>query len=622
MGVGFSRGIRPAEELPVVDWIERNVRLGSWARSPVLDLSVTPWLRRPYREAEGNECRVMVLRMPTGSGKSTFFEGLVPWVVRNDPGPMQISFQKDDQARRWMETRMVKVLQNTSATREVLDATHRHRKRKFELLLPTMDILTGGASEGNLQDVSIQWVLGQEVWQWTPGMLGEARARTHDRWNAREIFCGQGGVVGGDFAELDGECEQFDYGFRCPGCRERVRFLPREEDFEKAFRSRFKWDEEETGRDEVDWAKVEGTVRMVCDCGKEFRDRVGTRRMLSTSLGDYVSAGNLGVPGYRSFSLPVWAVWWIPWVRMVQRFVAAVEERGKGNVDGWRQLIQKRGARHYEEGEESPEVVGCGYSRELYYQGERWPGEVERHLRVDVQKSHFWASARAWQGDGRSRLLWEGRVGTIEQVRELQERLRIRNWAVCIDGRYSIDRVAEWRVRFMGRFPGDHANEAVRGKPNPKDAWTIVMGEEAPKGYPHKVRVPGGRSGQTKTVARPFSTWQRGRSSSGIGYEFIKFSNLMCKDVLAGMLSEGKSQQERSEADGTPVEPRFGVFDDFSKDYGKHMAAEIKREVKPGVWRWEKVKPHYRNDLWDTEVMGVALASVRRLIKVGEESDG
>lgn len=607
---GFRRAVRPPADLPAREWIPENVRLGSWARGPRLSLEDTPWMVAPIDAAESNEKRVIVLRWPTGSGKSTFFEGLIAWIVSEDPGPLQCSHKTDTQSKRWVETRAVEVLKLSDPTREVLAATHRHKKRKFELILPHMFILFGGASIGNLQDVSIQWVLGQEVWEWEEGMLKEAKARTHDRWNAREIYCGQGGVEGGDFAEEDSLCEQMDWAFRCEACGEVVRFLPRgrtEEDDDpcQMFERRMVWDEELAEAEEVDWEAVASTVRLRCDCGHEYEDEVEVRRALTSSMPPsegYVSLGNKCKPGCISYSLPKIAVWWVPWARSVERYLEAKRKHERGNSKDLKVVVQKDMARHWEERAAVTDFEAADYSRADFYpiekEGEvaevpRWPDEVYRFATVDVQKGHFWMSVRAWRTGGGSRLVWEGKVSTIEGVRDTQLRYGVPNWSLAMDARYRPDLVARWRQRFAGK--------------DPRDSWTMLMGEENDRGYPTQVRRLVAGKVQNLTVYRPFSNWVSGRTADGIGYRFMKFSNLRIKDLLAGLISS--------------EEVEFGVMKDHSEDYAKHMKAEVRREVGKGKWRWETSKSHQRNDLWDCECMGLVMACVKGVVVADEVED-
>jgi hypothetical protein len=49
------------------------------------------------------------------------------------------------------------------------------------------------------------------------------------------------------------------------------------------------------------------------------------------------------------------------------------------------------------------------------------------------------------------------------------------------------------------------------------------------------------------------------------------------------------------------------------------MQNERKREVKPGFWRWEPVKQHASQHLWDCEVMQVLAACICKVLVAMEE---
>lgn len=215
--------------------------------------------------------------------------------------------------------------------------------------------------------------------------------------------------------------------------------------------------------------------------------------------------------------------------------------------------------------------------------------EAYRFLAVDVQKGHFWAIIRAWKPGGASRLIWEGKVATVETLRDLQQRYEVPNWCVAIDSRYRPEEVAKWRLRYAGK--------------NGQDLWTMVMGEESERGYPVKARRSVDGKVQAVTVYRPFSQWVKSRTTEGVPYRFLKFSNLRIKDLLAGLLATEE----------------FEVMRDHSEDYGRHMRAEVKREVAGGKWRWEKVKGHLRNDLWDCECMGLVMAAIKGVLMVDSD---
>ena len=102
--------IRPPSNLSPPDWAAEFVRVQNSERSPFFDIDQTPWWRRPMEAAGDNEVRQIVVMAPTGSGKSTMAEALIPWIVAEDPGPLLYASQTDDDAKFWAESRLLPTL--------------------------------------------------------------------------------------------------------------------------------------------------------------------------------------------------------------------------------------------------------------------------------------------------------------------------------------------------------------------------------------------------------------------------------------------------------------------------------------------------------------------------------
>ena len=128
--------------------------------------------------------------------------------------------------------------------------------------------------------------------------------------------------------------------------------------------------------------------------------------------------------------------------------------------------------------------------------------------------------------------------------------------------------------------------------------WSVLIGQDNDKGYSFEV----GTKKRPRKVWKIYSKYQYGHTSRGQRYRTISFSNLKAKNALAAIMAND---------DGV-----FGVPVDASKNYIAHMQNETKREVTPGRWKWEKIKSHYRNDLWDCEVMGIVACSIMGVLKI------
>ena len=568
----FCTAVTPPSEMDVVEWACKYVKLPQSARSPNFDIASTPWLRWPMLQVADDDNKEVVVMAPVGSGKTTMLEGLLPWIIAEEPGPTLITMQTDDDARAWVDTRFHPSLKANEKVSPLLPAgKNRGNFRKGEILFSHMPLHIGGANLANLQSKSIRWVYCDETWLWKDGMLEEARRRTHDRWNSRVVLVSQGGFEGDQLDNAFNDSLIHDYCFKCPKCDARQTYQWKQ----------VKYDKIKTDADEWDWEAIGETVHYECanaGCKEHFPDKVDIRRKLSAS-GDYVSRGNNAKPGRMAATYPAMCVWWVPWAKLVNEWITSQDERKRMNLAPMRQFVQKRLAQSWEEPNEVVSLKGATDAyrmKDEFFNGERWSEENFRFLCVDVQQDHFWVVARAWSIEGKSRLLYEGKIDEWEGLRMLRERLKVPNRCVFVDRGYRPDTVALECKKSM-----------TADDPNP---WNCLLGEES-NGYATKVRK--------RRVLKPFSSIQRARTTAGVYYKYVKFSNLLAKDTLSALM--------RGEGNG------WQIPTDHSKEYLKQMQNEQKVEVSPGKWRY-KVKKHWvGNHLWDCETMQIVAASIYKV---------
>ena len=572
----FCKAITPPSDMDVVEWACKYVKLPQSARSPNFDIDSTPWLRWPMLQIADDENREVIIMAPVGSGKTTMFEGVLPWIIAEEPGPTLITMQTDDDARAWVDTRFHPSLKSNDLVAPLLPSgKQRGNFRKGEILFPHMVLHVGGANLANLQSKSIRWVICDEVWIWKDGMVEEARRRTHDRWNSRVVLVSQGGSEGDQFDRAFEDALIHDFCFKCPSCDERQTYQWKQVKFKHIKNEAEEWD----------WEEIKKTVHYECaneDCKKKFEDKAEVRRELSAS-GEYISRNNNAKPGRIAATYPAMAVWWIDWSKLVMEWITAQDARKRFNLAPMRQFIQKRLAQSWVEPNETVTLNGAteAYRKKDYFDGEKWPEEHMRIMTVDVQENHFWALVRAWTIEGKSRLLYEGKVDEWEGLRMLCERMKVPNKCVFVDRGYRPETVAlECRKAVT---PSD---------PNP---WNALLGEES-NGYATKIGK--------RRVMKPYSSMQRARTTGGLFWKYIKFSNLLAKDTLTALMRHDSDMWQ------IPV--------DHSKAYKQHMENEVKREVSPGKWRYIVSKPHYGNHHFDNETMQVVAASIFKVFAFDE----
>lgn len=574
----YLEGQRPARDQGVAEWAAENVYLtdspigakfdpeaGRYAVGPLEDL----------REPEIYEINVVGC---TGMGKTTIFEAASCYVVAQAPGPLLLIGTTNKTVQDWMESRMLKVFEKCEETQRLLPrGKRRFDMKKTGILFRHMPYFTGGANETNTQEKSMRYCFGDEPWEWKEGIIGHLLKRHHDRWNRKSLLQAQGGTKGSEWHEHCRNGQQMVRHFRCPSCRER---------------HAWRWDmhQWETIRDEggeYDWLAIEESVRFVCPCGAEFADTPRNRRRLADS-GEWIAELGPHVPGRRTYRVPFFWVWRIRWAEVVKEWILAQDAKRSGEHELLKQVINKRFAEFWEEPTDVPELrTGEDpYSRKEFHDGQRWEGENFRFLTIDVQKNHFWGVVRAWKIGGDSRLVWEGKLETWENIAHLQERMGVPNRGVFIDCGYLPDEVARQRALHRKEVGKTAGGEPIY------EYWVMLMGEDS-QGYPVKIRKT--------TYYRTFSQWVRRTTQDRIPYKFSKFSNLRAKDQLAALMSGNG--------------PEFGVMIDHSKAYGKQMSNEQKKEVSPGKWRWVPVTTKANNHLWDCEVMQIVGACIFKVLQ-------
>jgi hypothetical protein len=558
----FRRSVRPPARLSPSEWASGRVVIAD-GLTPKYQIENAPWQREPLDTVANADAKEVVYLAPVGTGKTTFMEAALAYLVAEDPGPTLLVGQTDDDLKDWAETRMDYVIRNTPETAALLPED-RHKKRKMVILFPHMSLFLTGANLSGLQSKSMRRVFGDEAWMWKTGMMQEARGRLHDRWNRQIFFLSQAGIQGDDLDKAWQETDQREFMFTCPCCgREQP------------------WRQANLIMDEIEdmLAKAQ-TARIRCEdeeCNFVIRDNPVQRRGLAESA-RYV-ATKQGMPGHIGYHYNALCNWRLPLWEIALKFLQAKAAVSQGNLDPLRQYVQKRLAEAWVEDltDNRRELVGDGYQLSEFSNGEPIEDELFRFMAVDVQRDHFWVVLRAWQGGeqkGGSKLLYFGRVETFDQVDELQAKFRVPPKMVFVDAQYEKDRV--------------YSACASRD-------WTALHGSRL-ESFPHR-RQDG------SLIRRPFSKFSDASAANGKRVRFAYWSSDRAKDIVHA-LRVGK---------GAP----WMVPDDAPKEYLRQIDSEQKREVVSPItrqteYRWVKVRKD--NHAWDCEAMQVVAALMLRLL--------
>lgn len=409
----FKRGVYPGERLTPIEWMGRNVVVPHSARNTRFDPATAPWLNEPIAEVAKDTNKEIVISAPVGSGKTTFFEALLAWIISENPGPTLVTGQTDKTAKQWAESRLGPMLEAIPSVSKLFPKD-RHQKRKTEILFPHMPLFIGGANLTSLQEKSIRWAIADEVWRWKAGMVEEFRRRTHDRWNARCILVSQGGEEGDDFHDAEDLCEKREFSWECK-CGAVHHW-----DFKHIV-----FDRELDANGAVKWNELAKSARLVCpECNREISDDPRNRRKLS-SASRYVSIST-GAPGHIAFHYDACAVWWIPWGSLAVEWVKADIDRKAGDFESRKKFEQKRKARRWVthgNGATNAEVLAC---RGEYLKGTCPVEPVALTLSADVgQDTSHWTVV-AWDEKGSGYVIDYGTVTSVEDLLDIASTCRFK----------------------------------------------------------------------------------------------------------------------------------------------------------------------------------------------------
>ena len=568
---GLKIGIKLAYSGTILDWATDHVCFPNSDRASKFDPSIAPWLNDPLLAASDDETTQVFLRAPTGGGKTTMMETLACFIVAQKPGPTLFVGQTDDMVKDWTESRLLPIFHECQPVKDLFPED-RHALRKTTILFPHMVMFAGGANMTNLQEKSMRYCVGDEVWRWKSGMIRELKARHHDRWNRKTLLVSQGWDAG---HEADAEWESGTrevWGWTCSHCGNWQRYL-----FDH-----IEYDVERDEKNNVLWDKVQDSIKMKCEhCNAKYYDTSVTRRNLS-SMSSYKAMNPHPVRGHRSFEYPAYAVWWVPWFNIVKEWVEANEAKSSGNLEPLKQFIQKRKAQTWQDEIVSnlPEISTADYSKSEYLEGQKIDGEHRRFMCVDKQRDHFWCVVRAFRVDGSSMLLHESRPLTWETLDAIQQQFNIVPRCVVVDAGYDTPLVYEQCAR--------------RG-------WTASHGSGQDKFY----HMENG-----KRYIRFVSKIEGAQAGShGLKCAYFFYSNEGIKDKLSSL-----RQQD--------AVPKWEVSRDVSDDYRKQMLSEMKKDTinsrtKQVEQRWVRIggRP---NHLWDCECIAIASAMLAGVLPIGE----
>jgi len=224
-----------------------------------------------------------------------------------------------------------------------------------------------------------------------------------------------------------------------------------------------------------------------------------------------------------------------------------------------------------------------------------WPDEYLKFMAVDVQADCFYGVIRAWSKNGESRLLWNGKLETWEQIAEKQKEFGVKDQHVAIDCGYNHTQVYSQCVSH-----GHDGIITVRGKQYKRwFSWLALKGTDTVD-FSH----PNPDGTRVRRIYAPPVEVDPLQGKQGVSSKKcmrILWSNPSAKDILVRH-RDGKAAKW--------VTPK----DDA--DYNRQLNGEVKRkktDPKTGAVSWHFVQVR-DNHYFDCEAMIIILAAMQGII--------
>lgn len=434
-----------------------------------------------FADESVNEISAMVSAQ---SAKTLTILCLLAWAIAEDPGPILWVTSSMIEARKFAKMRLLPLLEHCAPVAARFPK-QRDRKTTLEIYFPGAPlIITGSESEKSLQSTPYRYILLDEARSYPAGAWEMVSKRTRSyTYNYKRVSISTPDMEGDAVhrAFLNGDQRHYEVKLPC-GHWQELMWKDKDE------KGGLKWDtlpydviEAHTGdkvqgkitddRDGVitlkpidgeemkiaaddirsiqratkpdgkyDIDRIKETVRYECEvCGYRIHNNVHERKPLTQEgNGRWVVKNKNAASNARSFFWNALLPYWTNWADQVVEFLAATEA-----LKNWNDPAPLKD--HINETRGEPWTDKLRYASDEKFIHLRcgdydpraiWDDEKRRFGTIDVQAAggrHFWLCIRAWSIAARSRLLYYGKLWSIDEVRQLLDDWGVKPENVGID---------------------------------------------------------------------------------------------------------------------------------------------------------------------------------------------
>jgi hypothetical protein len=528
----------------------------------------------PLWAIESPQFREVILKTPAQAGKTVIAQGALSYWLATDPGPSMWVLPAKDEGQTFLESRLLHVFRACAGVRSLLPSG-RYAQKATEIQFPYGLFLAVGANSGSkLSGKPVRYLIADEEKDYPAGSIEKAmkRARSYGK-TCRILRVSTPDAPGENIDAAHKTGSQTVWRVACPKCGDR---------------SPVDWSRVVVDEDKPTFDERLLSMQISCkECGHAWHDTPEDRAALCRD-GDWQSLNDKSPGHIYSATWSALCIPWATWRDVLMEWEKARAAFARGIPQPMRVFYTETlGEAWTPDAMQADDPLPIGH----FAKGDDWPEEVERYLAADVQRDRLEVVARRVSATGESRLLYEGTVATLDDLKALQEALDIKPHLCAVDCRYRRPEVLAACHRW---------------------GWTAMQGEDRDNGYTWIDKATGAKS------RRPFSRVQRidtgiGTDQRGLFCAMYAWSNRQVKDILA-LLSQGK---------GSP----WLVAGDASQEYREQMRSEVLREVadrETGAIKQKWVKRHRDRDnhRWDCECMILVLMMATKMLRPADLPEG
>ena len=597
----LARALEGAFIEPVCDWVQKYCPvIGSKHGVPKYKVDdYAEYVRAPLEDCMPDSPVTNINFVAgIGAGKSEMISAITQRNIKMSRNMLLVNFT-ENMLRKYLDSRLMPAIKKNEDIKHLIPSSGKKRILKDRIVLDNMTLYTASMTLSQLQAVSVDCVLMDEVWlagEDAAKLIRYAKGRGHDRAAFKFVNVSQASLAFSPWHNHAKQAEEWLYGTTCDFCGEHFGYSW----------ELIKWDAIEGVDGLLNLDATSDTARLVCPhCEQSHHDDHATRSRLS-SRGSYTKISE-GRSKERTYYAPALCFRGTPWKALVLQYLEAQEEMTASDKSGLLEVFETQRLVKFHV---PPNIdVKMGENPEEPYSMEdvspqNWEKFLENKgefacniMGVDCQKGHYYVTVRAHFRDGTRILLHRSRPendddGNGGPLVQIADDYKVQNHHVGIDGGYKMKDSCKLSLAFRHR----------------KNYGGIVkvMGAKIPS-LPIITRGHTGKSDQTwlinvtrstKNPVRrkfPHTDFMGVDAGGGKAVLEIKFQNLHFKDQVRALMNEADMFQ-------------IPTCDEM-EEYVKHMTREV-RKTKNGGYIYERPYNSARVDYFDCEVITALLARI------------